>query len=96
MICPVCHKREATEEVVRYFGSFKSEGRVCSSCVADAYSFDANEFYEVFFKNLQRTCRHCGRSLNEILNTMIVGCPYCYLEFEKELTPLINSVQRRS
>ncbi len=93
MICPVCHKREATEEVVRYFGAFKSQGVVCHECVGAAYSLDANGFYNVFYANLQRTCRRCGRSLGEILNTMIVGCPHCYTEFQNELKPLIDSLQ---
>lgn len=96
MICPVCHKKEATEEVVRYFGAFKSEGVVCSSCVGTAYTLDANEFYKTFYLDLQRTCIRCGRSLGDILNTMIVGCPHCYVEFAKELKPLIDAVQRRS
>ncbi len=93
MICPVCHKREATEEVVRYFGAFKSQGLVCHECLSAAYSLDANGFYNVFYANLQKTCRRCGRSLNDILNTMIVGCPYCYTEFSEELKPLIDSLQ---
>lgn len=95
MICPVCHRREATEEVVRYFGAYKSHGVVCSDCVESAYSFDANDFYRTFYLSLQKTCRRCGRTLNTILNTMIVGCPFCYVEFAKELKPLIDSVQRR-
>ncbi len=93
MICPVCHKKEATEDVLRYFGSYKSEGKVCSSCVSIAYTLDANEFYNTFYANLQKTCHRCGKTLGEILNTLIVGCPYCYTEFAAELKPLIDSVQ---
>ena len=95
MICPVCHKNEATEEVVRYFGAFKSEGKVCPSCMHAALSYDAEEFYAVFYSDLLKTCRRCGRTLGEILNTMIVGCPHCYVEFAAELNPLIDNVQRR-
>lgn len=96
MICPVCRKREATEDVVRYFGAYKSEGKVCQNCVSVADSLDANGFYKIFYEDLQKSCRRCGRKLGEILNTMIVGCPVCYFEFASELKPLIDSVQGKS
>lgn len=95
MICPVCRKNEATEEVVRYFGAYKSEGKVCPACMQTAMNFDADDFYRVFYADLQKKCKRCGRSLGEILNTLIVGCPHCYAEFAAELKPLIDSVQRR-
>ena len=93
MICPVCHKREATQDVVRYFGEYKTQGKVCSFCYEKALNLDANGFYNTFYADLQKSCRRCGRTLNQILNTMIVGCPHCYTQFATELGPLIKSVQ---
>lgn len=95
MICPVCFKKEATKEVVRYFGAYESKGVVCADCLDFAYLLDANGFYNVFYANLQHSCPRCGRTLGQILNTLIVGCPNCYQEFAKEFKPLIDSLQGR-
>ena len=95
MICPVCHKREATESVVRVFGNIRTEGHVCPACVDAAYLLDANGFYKTFFQQDTRACRRCGRTLGEIMNTLLVGCPHCYVDFQEELKPLIEVLQRR-
>lgn len=95
MICPICRKNEATADVVRDFGSYICEGKVCPTCLKIANSLSPDSFYNLFYVQLNRSCRCCGRRLGEILNTMICGCPACYDEFKQELAPLIDSVQRR-
>lgn len=95
MICPVCFKEEATETVTREFVGGRIEGKVCANCVLHAQSLTANGFYNIFVQQQEKRCRRCGRSLNEIMQTLLLGCPHCYTDFAKQLTPLIDVLQRR-
>ncbi len=95
MICPVCFKNEATETVTREFSDSLVSCRVCPSCYYDASRMTRQDFYFVFFERPTRRCLNCGRTLGDILNTMLVGCANCYRDFAKELRPLIESVQKK-
>lgn len=93
MICPICHKREATRNIIRRFGNAILQGDVCENCYAVASSFDRETFYRAFIENGEKQCRFCGRTLAEIESTLLVGCQGCYTEFRYELQPIIDRLQ---
>lgn len=93
MICPICHKKEANQTVTRRFGGAIIQGEVCDDCNSITLSMSEAEFYKVFITRPTKKCRFCGRTLNEIENSLLVGCQNCYSQFSEELRPLINRLQ---
>lgn len=93
MICPICHKHEATETVTRKFNGVVVQGVVCSHCYETAFCLDQSSFFYTFIAQGDKKCKVCGRSLAEIEQSLLVGCPNCYKEFAKELQPLIKKMQ---
>lgn len=94
MICPICRKNHASEEVKRSLGALEVRGAVCANCLVDAYAMEDEEFFRLFYLLPQKKCKACGRSFGEISETLLVGCGACYSSFEREIEPLIKSLQR--
>lgn len=93
MICPICHKKEVTKIITRKFSGAQIIGQVCDDCLNLALSLDKEGFYYTFISQPEKACSKCGRKLVEIENTLLVGCSYCYKEFNKELKPMIDRLQ---
>ncbi len=93
MICPICHKKEATKIVTRKFSGAQVSGQVCDDCLNVALTLDKEGFFYTFISQPDKACRNCGRKLSEIENTLLVGCKMCYREFGIELKPMINRLQ---
>lgn len=94
MLCPICKKEHATREVMRYLGGNLYTGYVCEHCYNRAVSFDDRGFYYYFVTLKNKRCAVCGRTYEEFLQTMLLGCPNCYNEFSTELKPLIDDIQK--
>ena len=35
---------------------------------------------------LDKVCKNCGRKLSDFYSTGMLGCPVCYIAFEREIT----------
>lgn len=41
----------------------------------------------------EKYCEHCKTTLSEFYETGMLGCPYCYLAFAKELPVVLKKIQ---
>ena len=85
MLCDKCNRREPVVKVTRVIGGEKVTLRLCRECYENPENVQVEE--------IQR-CRYCGRSLDEIRETWIVGCEKCYERFADQLDPIIKKVQK--
>lgn len=100
MKCEKCNHNEATIHLTEIYQNIKSELHLCEKCaresgiqscvnnlsipLSDALSlFDgqdaAHEKGNIY-------CRFCGQSLTEYQKTSKFGCPYCYVQFQFQLS----------
>ncbi|RKZ27758.1 hypothetical protein DRQ29_03055 [bacterium] len=92
-LCEICHKHPAEKIVVQYINGVKKKYSVCSQCALligideqlqkDKISLETK--YE-----LTHTCSFCNWTLKDILDTGLLGCPYCFIEFEDEIRTIIE------
>ena len=94
MLCPICKKEHATNQVIKFLGENMITGFVCDKCYDKAMSLDLRAFYYYFVTLKNKRCSVCGRSYEEFSNTLLLGCPNCYNEFSLELKPLVDSIQK--
>ena len=45
---------------------------------------------------IDKICNNCGTRLSEFYNTGMLGCPYCYKAFEKEIMPTLYKIQGKT
>lgn len=95
MICPVCRKENASLSVIRRLGNLEVRGYVCPECEGKAYAMSDDDFFRLFYLIHGKKCKTCGRTFGEISETLLVGCGDCYSSFSEEITPLIDSLQRK-
>ncbi|MDY4186273.1 MAG: hypothetical protein SOX77_00255 [Candidatus Borkfalkiaceae bacterium] len=85
--CEICGQNPAEYKIEKIVDGQKIVRYVCRDC--------AEEFGDVKIAGeTEKTCRVCGKTLNEINRDFTVGCEYCYTEFYKELYPVIKKVQK--
>lgn len=94
MLCPICKKADASIEVTRSVGGGVVRGFTCGECYDVATSLDARGFYYTFVTLPDMTCPACGMTYGRFLKEYTLGCPHCYKTFEKQLSPLIRSIQK--
>ena len=95
MLCPVCNKAQATLRITRYYDDGAVVGVTCEGCYEKTYRLNDRSFRYVFGVLPEKTCPSCGRTYGEFCETLQLGCPQCYKTFEKELVPLISSIQNK-
>lgn len=85
MLCEICHRYEAERKLNKVInGSYKTL-YVCKDC------FNRSGEGAVI---PQKKCPNCGRTLEEINQTFLVGCAKCYETFSSELQEVIRKVQQ--
>ena len=42
---------------------------------------------------VEKICRACGYKLSDFCESMMLGCPHCYKEFESEIESVLLNVQ---
>lgn len=85
MLCELCHRNPEYITIKTTAQGITYEKHICRECSAALGYVDC-------FNN--RTCRYCGRSLEDIKRTLLVGCERCYEQFQDELKPIIERVQK--
>lgn len=43
---------------------------------------------------MQKVCSKCKMNIQDVLDSGIVGCKECYVEFREELLPIIKDIQK--
>lgn len=111
MICQHCQKHPATTHIKRTVNGKTTEMYVCSECAAkqglDMFSGSAamdvgNLFGGLFAAPSLRDpdererCTSCQKSFREIVQSGIVGCPDCYIQFYERLQPSIQRIHGKT
>lgn len=45
---------------------------------------------------MQKICSKCKMNIQDVLDSGIVGCKECYVEFREELFPIIKDIQKNT
>lgn len=85
MYCEICNRRPAEVTIRTGVNGVWQDRHLCREC----YSAMQNNL-----KPKARACKYCGRTEDEIEQTLIVGCEKCYDEFSDILEPIIERVQK--
>jgi protein arginine kinase activator len=103
--CDHCKKNVATVHLTEIQGGKQLEKHLCEHCAAAQEGLPVktntpiNELLTNFVmqtssasKELTTTgiCEHCGTSWAEFRQGGLLGCEHDYVQFEKELTPLLQ------
>lgn len=43
---------------------------------------------------MQKVCSKCKMNIQDVLDSGVVGCKECYVEFREELLPIIKDIQK--
>lgn len=43
---------------------------------------------------MQKVCSKCKMNIQDVLDSGVVGCKECYVEFHDELLPIIKNLQK--
>ncbi len=91
MICDFCHKNNA--EYILEINNEEGKRRysLCESCLQEILKdiLQPAILFEKEIKNVDK-CPKCSRKWEEIEETGIVGCSYCYVHFADRLEPIIS------
>lgn len=108
MQCEVCQSREATIHLTEISDGVRTEMHMCEQCaqeqgVGAKTSIPLNELLSNLLSvgpkeepagpgESDVVCRYCGWTLEKFREKAVLGCPYDYEVFGKELLPLIKKV----
>ncbi len=92
-LCEICNSKPAELTVVQYIGGNMKELKVCHSCalkvgISDQLTEDKGTFSTEY--ELSHNCPFCEWQLKDFMNTGLLGCPYCFVEFEHEIRMIIE------
>ena len=110
MLCQYCKQHNANTHIKRTVNGNTTELYVCSDCASklkiDLYNtsaFDVGNLFGGLFTapSLLQTdaaehCNTCGKSFREIVQSGIVGCPDCYVQFFDRLQPSIQRIHGKT
>lgn len=85
MLCEKCNVRQAERKVTQTIDGRVKTTYFCAQC--------CDSMMERRIEEIPR-CKYCGRTIDEIMETWIVGCEKCYDRFADKLDPIIKSVQK--
>lgn len=107
MICDNCKKRESVISFTKIEDNEVTEVHLCKECAAKKFkgNFLMIDGFKDLFKELfnteetidiEKTCRFCGRRIEEVLTTSNLGCIHCYDEFRDEINDFLQNYQLSS
>ena len=107
MLCEECHKNPATVVITVLAGNETTTRHLCPECMEkmekSIATGDMSSFLSALLSVLSREpreealrCSACGLSYAEFQNTGKLGCAHCYVDFAKQLKPLLVRVHGRS
>ncbi len=92
MLCNMCNERNAIFLVQQVTVGGKKEIHLCTQCAKDKGIDISESNVGLSIENLissmsvtKSACYVCGKTLDEIKKTGLVGCPECYAVFNSEI-----------
>ncbi|HOJ92167.1 MAG TPA: UvrB/UvrC motif-containing protein [Dictyoglomaceae bacterium] len=91
MICDLCHKNKAEYILEVNNEEGKRRYSLCESCLQEIVRevLQSSMLFEKEIKDLDN-CPKCDREWEEIEESGIVGCSYCYVHFADKLESMIS------
>lgn len=103
MLCEKCQRRQATIHLTEIIKDLKSELHLCEHCAKEVglnsklsnFTISVPEMLSFLdVGELERdsnslVCQSCGLSYTEFRSSGMLGCPECYISFEKPLESII-------
>lgn len=110
MLCQHCQQNSATTHVKRSVNGKTTELHLCSDCAStlgvgifsnggiDVGNLFGGLFADphVHISKEQNRCAVCGKSLRDIVQSGLVGCPDCYTTFYERLLPSIQRIHGKT
>jgi len=106
MQCQVCKQNTATIHLTEIVESQRSETHLCESCaakqgVAVKAQIPLNELLSSLLaaqpetgstasQKSEQSCPHCGMTFEKFRQSSLLGCPYDYEVFDKQLKSIIE------
>lgn len=106
MICQKCHKNLATIRYAEVVNGRVSDRMICPSCYKAMEQGETSGFEiagqaptprrmrpsaaTVDQMAVQKSCRACGKDLEEVLESRMAGCSVCYDSFGEEIAPVLQ------
>jgi len=109
VVCNVCGKNEATIHLTEILNNQMIEIHLCENCsVQKGSDFKSHFNVNQLLANLgefgggmkaaqavRLICKGCSMTYEEFAKSGRLGCPDCYVSFEKQLLPLLKRIQRQ-
>ncbi len=108
MKCEICGLREAVIHIQQVVGYDKVELHICEVCAKERGITTGENQIEFSISNLimglvdvkdiqkrkgvRKVCSGCGMTLEEFKETGKLGCPECYVTFEREIRSLLRKM----
>lgn len=105
MFCQVCGKNEATVEFTEIINEDVKQLHLCDQCAKDKgiemeQNFSIADFLagmsDLGIKSgkddIQIKCKKCGMTFEDFQKVGRLGCGDCYIEFRKNLLPLLKRI----
>jgi protein arginine kinase activator len=107
MLCDECKMNEAVYRSVKVVNGRRTEKYLCESCQKlygglEFLKFGLGDFFSTLTDaepreaKRQQVCGNCGQTLDNFLQTGMLGCAKCYSEFGAVLKPIILKTQGRT
>lgn len=85
MLCEKCNVRRAERRITQTIDGRVRTVYLCAEC--------CDRYMNTRVEEIPR-CKYCGRTIDEINETWLVGCEKCYERFADTLDPIIKNVQK--
>lgn len=101
MLCQECNKNQATTHFTVVENGVKKEYDLCPECAMKlgAIAFSPFAFGKLFSQGCdsgsrQIACSHCGTTLQDLQQSSLLGCEYCYEDLSAGIAPILRTVQK--
>ena len=94
MICDLCKKKEATNEVVEIINNKRYSKIVCDDCLKLYSDGGFENYYHTYSKRAEGAaaiieCPKCKTTLKSSMSDREFGCEYCYVHFKDFINKML-------
>jgi len=106
MLCEQCNQNQASIHLTRVVNGEKSEMNLCAECAKECGAFALGEISNLLSGLLDGgggraqpasglRCSRCGLAFGQFKETGMLGCAQCYVDFRKQLQPVLQRIHGR-
>lgn len=106
MLCEQCNQNQATIHLTRVINGQRSEMNLCAECAKECGAFALGEISNLLSGLLDGSgeraqsaselrCSRCGLAFSQFKQTGMLGCAQCYVDFRKQLQPVLQRIHGR-